>query len=66
MSEQNERRFAEDIFKLIFSAENICILIHISPNFVTNGPIVNKPNNAGSGNDVNIYLQAPCHFPNQS
>ena len=37
--EQNGSRLAEDILKLIFLSENCCILIHISPKFVSCGPI---------------------------
>ena len=33
----------DDIFKLIFLNENICISIKISPKYVPMGPIDNKP-----------------------
>ena len=35
--------FADDIFKRIFFNENVWISIKISPKFVPNGPINNKP-----------------------
>ena len=40
---QNERRFADDIFKCIFLNENVCIPIKISLKFVPKGPINNIP-----------------------
>ena len=38
---QNGCHFPYDILKCIILTENICILIEISLNFVTNGPINN-------------------------
>ena len=40
---QNGRHFADDIFKCIFSNENVWILIKISLKFVPKGPINNNP-----------------------
>ena len=40
---QNGRHFAEDIFKCIFSNENVWIPIKISLKFVPNGPIKDIP-----------------------
>ena len=40
---QNDRHFADDIFKCIFMNEKFGILIRISLKFVPNGPIDNKP-----------------------
>ena len=40
---QNERRFADDIFKCIYLNENVWISIKISLNFVPQGPINNIP-----------------------
>ena len=40
---QNGRHFVDDIFKLIFSHEICCILIHISLKFILTGPISEKP-----------------------
>ena len=44
--EQNGRHFADDVFRCIFLNEKFCILIKISPNFVSEGPINNKPRQA--------------------
>ena len=40
---QNERHFADDIFKCIFFNENVWISIQISLKFVPKGPINNIP-----------------------
>ena len=40
---QNGRHFTDDIFKGIFSNENVWILIKISLKFVPKGPINNIP-----------------------
>ena len=42
-SRQNDRRFADDTFKRIFSNENVRISIKISLKFVPKGPIKNNP-----------------------
>ena len=40
---QNDRHFADDIFRYIFLNENFCILIKISLKFVPKGQIDNNP-----------------------
>ena len=42
-SGQNDRHFADDIFRCIFVNEKISILIKNSSKFVSKGPIGNKP-----------------------
>ena len=41
-SEWNGHHFADDILRCIFLKEEFGIFIHISPNFVPRGPVVNK------------------------
>ena len=41
--EQNGCHFADDVFKCIFLNEKFCILFRISPKFVPEGAIDNKP-----------------------
>ena len=41
--EQNDRHFADDIFRCIFVNEKFCILIKISLKFIPEGPIDNIP-----------------------
>ena len=40
---QNERHFADDVFKCIFLNDNVWISLNISPKFVPKGPINNIP-----------------------
>ena len=40
---QNDRNFADDIFRGIFANEKICILVKISTKFVPGGAIDNNP-----------------------
>ena len=40
---QNGHHFPDDVFKWIFSIENVWILIKISPKFVSKGLITNIP-----------------------
>ena len=39
---QNDRQFADDIFKCIFVNEKVCIFIQMSMKYVPNGPVNNK------------------------
>ena len=56
--EQNGRHFADDIFPLIFSNGNCCILIQISYEFVPMVPIYNKVS-IGSGGAGDKPLPEP-------